>query len=65
MTKTIVYCDRCGEEVIYPIQTRYKVRDKFATIYDNGECSGDYLDLCEKCCNDLEKWVKQSNKIKD
>ena len=49
MVKKIKLCDRCGRECEIVRISKYKV------YYFNG----DQFDLCQKCFNDLNDWIKQ------
>ncbi len=48
MEKKIVYCDRCGKECEEIRRCEYR-------IYPSRD---DYLDLCQKCSDDLVSWVR-------
>ena len=54
MTKTIIYCDRCGAEVEYPLTHKYEIRKM------SGE---DSLDLCQKCNDEFAKWLEQADNV--
>lgn len=49
MTITKVYCDRCGEEVIYPIERR---------LHLSGIYGEDRYDLCDSCYEELHSWFE-------
>ena len=52
MTKTIMYCDRCGAEVEYPLTHKYEIRKM------SGE---DSLDLCQRCHDEFAKWLEEAD----
>lgn len=43
MEITIIICDRCKKEFKYPVIRKLSIPSK---------------DLCQTCCDDLEKWFK-------
>ena len=51
MTKEIVYCDRCGNEIQYPIQAHYR-------LYKGGK--DERIDLCQSCIDSLGNWLHDS-----
>ncbi len=59
MEKRITYCDRCGKEFSpLKIIDGYKVYHGAYHVAKNNIC----FDLCEKCCDELTKWVEGGNK---
>ena len=50
MTETKTYCDRCGEEVIYPVTRK---------LYLSGIGREGGYDLCDSCYNELHSWFKR------
>ena len=67
MTKEVVYCDRCGKRVKYPISTRYMLfgKTKIFSLFDKHKTEDDgRLDLCQACCDSLVEWVKEGKKGK-
>lgn len=56
MTKEVVYCDRCNQEIHYPISRKFSLhRRHFYLIRSDG----DQVDLCQKCCTELEHWFNK------
>ena len=56
MTRETIYCDRCGKEC-------EKVRNNrgfhlYRKQYYLRSVNHEYLDLCQKCFDELAKWMK-------
>jgi len=64
MTKETIFCDRCGKECEhYRNNHGYHIfRRKW--ILTNS-LNNDYLDLCQKCYNELYDWMKLGRKEHD
>ena len=50
MKKERYFCDRCGKEVKYPINTPYNIYWKK---------TDDYIDLCQECYDDFRSWMSK------
>lgn len=60
MTKETIFCDRCGKECEHNRSNRgYHIFRKWilAKSVDNN-----YLDLCQKCYDELYDWMKLGRK---
>ena len=56
MEKTKVYCDRCGNEIEYPIEKHFNlVKRKLRLI---NRIDHEDVDLCQECSTSLENWFK-------
>jgi hypothetical protein len=62
MVKKIVYCDRCGKEVQYPIIAKARLYGgKKMTRLELTE--DERIDLCQSCIDSLAEWLHENNKI--
>ena len=59
MTETKTYCDRCGKPINNMfLQIKHSVTVCERLIYN--EIFKEY-DICDKCLEDFEKWMKLDN----
>lgn len=52
MVKQIIYCDRCGKEVKYPLINLLKICN----------LKQEPIDLCQECSDNLNFWMKNTDK---
>lgn len=51
MTKTTIYCDRCGK-ALEKGDKKYRLSEDFCLMVRN-------IDLCEKCKNEFNRFLRQ------
>ena len=63
MVKATIFCDRCGKECEDCRNNRgYNIFRKWVFIKSS---KGQYLDLCQKCYDELYDWMKLGRKKAD
>lgn len=53
-----IYCDICGEELIWKPITIKDLKECDYSVYRNDKYGKNPLDLCEKCSSNLLKLIK-------
>ena len=63
MIKETIFCDRCGKECEYYRNNRgYNIFRKWSLIKPS---NNHYLDLCQKCYDELYDWMRLGRKKVD